>query len=161
MPYAVALGWDLDDWREAAGLREPVRPEAAALVGASDLDPAEIAALDHHPILRLDAADMQAPGVAGRWEVAPGARAAAADTWYLHLDLDVAGPDVVPTALTPAPHWPPRVHLVEAAAATARVVACRVMGLAAYDPAGDTERRGAAFAIDLALAVTGVATGQG
>jgi hypothetical protein len=33
MPYAVALGWDLDDWREAAGLREPVRPEAAALVG--------------------------------------------------------------------------------------------------------------------------------
>lgn len=93
--------------------------------------------------------------------MAPGARAAAADTWYLHLDLDVAGPDVVPTALTPAPHWPPRAHLVEAAAATARVVACRVMGLAAYDPAGDTERRGAAFAIDMALAVTGVVTGQG
>jgi hypothetical protein len=29
------------------------------------------------------------------------------------------------------------------------------MGLAAYDPAGDPERRGAAFAIDMALAVTG------
>src|SRR5260221_5260407 len=67
MPDAVALGWDLDDWREAAGLREPVRPEAAALVGASDLDPAEIAALEHHPILRMDAAEMQAPGVAVRW----------------------------------------------------------------------------------------------
>jgi hypothetical protein len=66
MRSARPLGWDLDDWRQAAGLREPVRPEAAALVGASDLDPAEIAALDHHPILRLDAADMQAPGVAGR-----------------------------------------------------------------------------------------------
>jgi arginase len=155
MPYAVALGWDLDDWREAAGLREPVRPEAAALVGASDLDPAEIAALEHHPILRLDAAEMQASGVAIRWEAALGARADAAAAWYLHLDVDVAGPDIVPFALTPAPHWPPRAYLVEAAAATARAVACRAMGLAAYDPAGDPERRGAAFAIDMALAVTG------
>jgi arginase len=155
MPYAVALGWDLADWREAAGLREPVRPEAAALVGASDLDPAEIAALEQNAILRLDAADMQTPGVAERWEALLRTRADAADAWYFHLDLDVAGPDVVPSALTPAPHWPPRAHLVEAAAATARAVECRVMGLAAYEPAGDPERRGAAFAIDMALAVTG------
>jgi arginase len=154
MPYAVALGWDLEDWREAAGLREPVRSEAAALVGASDLDPAEIAALERHPILRLDAAEMQVPGVGVRWEAALGARAEAADAWYVHLDLDVAGPDIVPSALTPAPHWPLRSHLVEAAAATARAVPCRAMGLAAYDPAGDSERRGAAFAIDMALAVT-------
>ncbi len=155
MPYAVALGWDLDDWRESAGLREPVRSEAAALVGASDLDPAEIVALESHPILRMDADQMQAPGVGERWEAALGARAAAADAWYLHLDLDVAGPDVVPSALTPAPHWPPRSHLVEAAAATARAVPCRAMGLAAYEPSGDPEKRGAAFAIDMALAVTG------
>jgi len=158
MPYAVALGWDLDDWREAAGLREPVRPEAAALVGASDLDPAEMAALESHPILQMDATvmeKMEASGVGVRWAEALGARADAADVWYLHLDVDVAGPEVVPTALTPAPHWPPRTHLVEAAAATARTVACQVMGLAAYDPAGDPERRGAAFAIDMALAVTG------
>lgn len=158
MPYAVALGWDLEDWREAAGLREPVRPEAAALVGASDLDPAEIAALDSHPILQMDAAEMEEMGasdVGALWAAALGARADAAAVWYLHLDVDVAGPDVVPTALTPAPHWPPRAHLVEAAAATARAVTCRVMGLAAYDPAGDPERRGAAFAIDMALAVIG------
>jgi arginase len=155
MPYAVALGWDLDDWREAAGLREPVRPEAAALVGASDLDPAEIAALERHPILRLDADQMQAADVAPRWEVALAARANAADVWYLHLDLDVAGPDVVPSALTPAPRWPPRERLVETAAATARAAPCRVMGLAAYEPAGDPQRRGANFAIEMALAVTG------
>ncbi|HLJ80823.1 MAG TPA: arginase family protein, partial [Ktedonobacterales bacterium] len=119
MPYAVALGWDLDDWREAARLREPVRAEAAALVGASDLDDAEIAALESHPILRMDAAEMLAPGVGARWEAALGARADEAAAWYIHLDLDVAGPEVVPAALTPAPHWPPRAHLVEAAAATA------------------------------------------
>ena len=153
MPYAVALGWDLDDWREAAGLREPVRPIAAALVGASDLDPAEIAALERHPILRLDAADMQTLDVGKRWEAALRARADAAAAWYIHLDVDVAGPDVVPVALTPAPHWPPRAHLVEAAAASGRAVACRVMGIAAYDPEGDTQRSGAEFAIDMALAV--------
>jgi len=154
MPYAVALGWDFPDWREAAGLRDPVRPEAAALVGASDLDPAELAALLRYPILRMDAAEMQTPGVAERWEAALGARADAASEWYFHLDLDVAGPEVVPVALTPALLWPPRAHLLEAAAATAKVVPCRVMGVAAYEPAGDTERRGAAFAIDMVLAVT-------
>jgi arginase family enzyme len=155
MPYAVALGWDLPDWREAAGLRDPVRPEAAALVGASDLDAAELAALQTHPILRMDAAEMLAPGVGERWQAALARRAGAAAAWYLHLDLDVAGPDVVPITLTPALLWPPRAHLVEAAAATASVVPCRVMGVAAYEPAGDPERRGAAFAIDMVLGVTG------
>jgi arginase family enzyme len=102
----------------------------------------------------MDAVDMQAPDVAVRWETALGARRDAATSWYIHLDVDVAGPDVVPVALTPAPHWPPREQLLEAAAATVQAVPCRVMGIAAYDPAGDTDRRGAAFAIDMAIAVT-------
>jgi arginase len=29
MPYAVALGWDLDDWRLAAGLIGTSDPDAA------------------------------------------------------------------------------------------------------------------------------------
>lgn len=157
MPYAVALGWDLDDWREAAGLLQPVRPDAAALIGASDLDPGEIAALERYPILRVDALDMLAPGTGTRLESALRPRATEAEAWYVHLDVDVAGPEIVPSALTPAPHWPPRAHLIEAAAATARAVPVRAMGLAAYNPAGDPERRGAAFAIDMALAVLGSA----
>ena len=75
LPYAVALGWDLDDWRLAAGLEQPVRPEAAALIGASDLDPAEIEALELHPILRMDAVEMVQPGVAKRLETALRPRA--------------------------------------------------------------------------------------
>src|SRR5438874_6954540 len=66
MPYAVALGWDLDDWRLAAGLEQPVRPEAAALIGTSDLDAAEVEALQLYPILRMDAVEMVQPGVARR-----------------------------------------------------------------------------------------------
>src|SRR6266849_11089703 len=70
LPYAVALGWDLEDWRLAAGLEPPVRPEAAALIGASDLDPAEVEALQRHPILRLDALEMMKSGVAKRIQAA-------------------------------------------------------------------------------------------
>jgi hypothetical protein len=37
MPYAVCLGWEFSDWREAAGLAMPVSAAAAALLSASDL----------------------------------------------------------------------------------------------------------------------------
>ena len=104
MPYAVALGWDLEDWRLAAGLEQPLRPEAAALIGASDLDPAEVEALQRHPILRIDAVEMMQPGVAERVQAALSPRADEAKVWYLHVDLDVAGPEEVPGGLTPAPH---------------------------------------------------------
>ncbi|HZU12974.1 MAG TPA: arginase family protein [Chloroflexota bacterium] len=155
MPYAVMLGWDLDDWREAAGLREPVRAEAAALVGAGDLDQAEIDALQRHPIARLDASDMMEQGSGEALMALLAPRAGEADAWYLHVDLDVAGPEEVPGGHTPAPHWPPREQLIEAIAAAAWTVPVRVLALAAYNPAGDPERRGARFAVDVALAAVG------
>src|SRR5215469_13328748 len=88
LPYAVALGWDLDDWRLAAGLDHPVRPEAAALIGASDLDLAEIEALENHPIYLMDAVEMEQPGVAKRLRAELQSRANEANAWYLHIDLD-------------------------------------------------------------------------
>jgi arginase len=155
MPYAVMLGWDLDDWREAAGLNAPVRAEAAALVGASDLDDAEVERLERHPIARIDAEELLEPGAGERLAALLRERAGEAKCWYLHVDLDVAGPEEVPGGHTPAPHWPPRQHLMEAAAATAEAVPIGVIGLAAYNPAGDPERRGARFATDMALAALG------
>jgi arginase len=154
MPYAVALGWDLDDWRLAAGLEPPVRPEAAVLIGTSDLDPAEQAALQRQPILHLDAAALQGADVAERVRQALQPRAREAAAWYLHLDLDVAGPEEVPGVMTPAPSWAPREHLIEAARAAARAVPVRAFSLAAYNPAGDPAGRGAQFGLDLAVAVT-------
>jgi len=153
LPYAVALGWDLDDWRLAAGLEQPVRPEAAALIGASDLDPAEIEALELHPILRMDAVEMVQPDVAKRLETALQPRATEANAWYLHIDLDVAGPEENPGNLTPAPHWPPRQHIIEAARATTQTVPVKVASLAVYNPAGDVDGRGARFGIDMAMAI--------
>lgn len=150
MPYAVALGWEFDDWREAAGLAQPVRPQAAALIGASDLDPEEEAALAAHPIARLDAAQMGADAGA-RTAALLAPRAAAAPGWYMHIDLDVAGPEAVPGQLTNAPHWPSLPALSDSVAAAARTVALRCLGIAAYDPAADPERKGARLAVELAV----------
>ena len=153
LPYAVALGWDLDDWRLAAGLEQPVRPESAVLIGVSDLDPAEIEALQLYPILRMDAVEMVQPGVARRLQTALRPRANEAKAWYLHIDLDIAGPEENPSNLTPAPHWPPRQHIIEAARTTAQTVQVKVASLAVYNPAGDVNGRGARFGLDMAIAI--------
>lgn len=151
MPYAVCLGWEFDDWRQAAGLAAPVRAEAAALIGASDLDAEEEAALNANPIARLDAEAMGADADA-RTAALLAPRADAAPGWYMHIDLDVAGPDELPGALTPAPHWPSRAALLASVTAAAQAVPLRCLGLAAYDPSGDPERRGARLAADFAVA---------
>ncbi len=153
MPYAVALGWDLEDWRLAARLEQPVRPEAAALIGASDLDPPEVEALQRHPILYIDAVEMMQPGAAERVQAALKPRAGEAKAWYLHVDLDVAGPEEVPGGLTPAPHWPPRQHIIEAARAAAQTVPVKVASIAVYNPAGDINGRGLQFGLDIAMAI--------
>lgn len=151
MPFAVCLGWEFDDWRERAGLRTPVRPEAAALIGASDLDTEEEAALAAHPIARLDAAAM-GEDAGERTTALLTPRAGAAPGWYMHIDLDVAGPEAVPGALTPAPLWPARADLLASIAAAAKAVPLACLGLAAYDPGGDPSGRGARLAVDMAVA---------
>jgi arginase len=155
LPYAVALGWDLDDWRLAAGLEQPVRPEAAALIGASDLDAAEVAALEHSPILRMDAPELMQPGVEERMRTALQARANEASAWYVHLDLDVAGPEECPGGFTPAPYWPPREHILEAVRATVQTLPVKVASLAVYNPAADSDGRGLRFGLDMAMALVG------
>jgi arginase len=153
LPYAVALGWDLDDWRLAAGLDPPVRSEAAALIGTSDLDIAEIEALQTHPIVHLPAGELFEPGVAERVQHQLVPRAHEAEAWYVHLDLDVGGPEESPGGLTPAPMWPPRAHLLEAVGAATRAVPVKAASLAVYNPASDSEGRGYRFGLDMALAV--------
>lgn len=158
MPYATALGWDLDDWRLAAGLETPVQARAAALVGDSDLDPEELEALGRHPILRLPATAMAAPEAVTRLHDALRERATEAAAWYVHIDIDVAGPIEAPGGMTPAPHWPARDRLIASVAAASAAVPTRVIGLATYNPAGDPERRAARFGLDMLLSALDGAT---
>lgn len=153
MPYAVALGWDLQDWRLAAGLEPALRPEAAVLVGGCDLDQAEIAALARFPLLHVETSTLMQSDVAERMQDALRSRASEARAWYVHLDLDVGGPEVCPGGLTPAPFWPPAGHLLAAAKATARTLPVKVASLAVYNPSADTEGRGIQFGLQMAAAV--------
>ena len=155
VPYAVALGLDLDDWRLAAGLEQPVRWEAAALIGTSDLDVAEGEVLHRHPMLHIDAKELMQPGVGERVQAALQPRAGEASAWYVHIDLDVGGPEESPGGFTPAPYWPPRQHILEAARATVQTLPVKVASLAVYNPAADTDGRGVRFGLDMAMAMVG------
>lgn len=155
LPYAVALGLDLDDWRLAAGLEQPVRPEAAALIGTSDLDAAEVELLQRHPILHIDAKEMMQAGVGERVQAALQRRAGEANAWYVHIDLDVGGPEESPGGLTPAPYWPPSERLLEAVRAAVQTLPVKVASLAVYNPAADTNRRGVRFGLNMAMALVG------
>ncbi len=160
LPFAVALGWDLDDWRLACGLEHPVRAEAAALIGANDLDAAEVDALARRPIARLDAADLDPAGSRTAALLAPRSRAA--DAWYLHLDFDVVGPEHVPGATTPSPAPADGAAVLASLHATAAGVDLRACTLATYHAAGDPERRGLPYifsALDAIL--SGIADRRG
>ncbi|HEY7122830.1 MAG TPA: arginase family protein [Ktedonobacterales bacterium] len=153
LPYAVALGWDLDDWRRAAGLEQPVRPQAAALIGTSDLDPAEVEALRTHPIFHLDAGRLNQPGVKKGVYQAMRARASEAPGWYIHLDLDVGGPKALPGGLTPAPYWPSRANIIRAVGGATQALPARAATVAVYNPSTDQQNRGLRFGLDMAMAV--------
>jgi len=77
------------------------------------------------------------------------------------MDLDVAGPEESPGGLTPAPYWPPRQHIIEAARAAVQTVSVKVASLAVYNPAADFNGRGVRFGLDMAMAVLEGVTIQG
>ena len=143
----------IHDWRLAAGLEPAVRPEAAVLVGGSDLDEAEVEALKRHPILHVNTHEMTMPDAAGRVRAAIRPRAGEAEAWYLHIDLDVGGPEVCPGGLTPAAYWPPSEHIVASAKASAQTMPVKVASLAVYNPSADVNGNGAQFGLDMAMAI--------
>lgn len=152
MPYAVTLGLDLDDWRLACGLDPAVPFEAAALIGANDFDPAEIALLDTRPIARLDAADLDRDGQ--RTHALLAARKSAADAWYLHLDLDVVGKEV-PGATTPSAHPAKGKAVLASLRAAVTAVPVQAATIATYNPRGDHKRHGVPFIFDCVTAILG------
>jgi len=132
MPFAVLLGWCHPELRPGA----PLPVARAALVGARDLDPGEIEAIDR-------------TGLAWTADAA-GAIAALPDDapLWVHLDGDVLDPADAPGVDFPAPGGWSAVRLVEecaALAATGRVVAVSVCcGNPDKDPDGIGARHYAA-----------------
>lgn len=149
MPLAVALGWEFDDWRVQAGLEPPLASEDAVLCGISDLDPEERAAAEAAGLAVVPADELSAQSVASTL----GSLPSTADAWYLHVDVDIAGADVVPGGMTPTPSPPAAATIVEAVRAAAAVRPVRAAALATYNPSGDPSRRGARFGLEVVRAL--------
>jgi arginase len=94
-------------------------------------------------------------GVGERVQAALQRRAGEANAWYVHIDLDVGGPEESPGGFTPAPYWPPSERLLEAVRAAVQTLPVKVASLAVYNPATDTDGRGVRFGLDMAMAVVG------
>jgi arginase len=154
MPLAVILGWDFPDWRLAAGLETPVASRAVALLGTSDLDAAE--AIRRHDLAHLDARQLTPTRIRDLLVT----RRQEAPAWYLHIDLDVAGPEA-PGVITPAPYWPSRATLLQTVAEVARAVPLGALALSSINPLGDPEGKAARLGVELAEAVVSAAAAAG
>jgi arginase len=117
-----------------------VPEENVLLVGARDLDPGELAALDGSRVTRLPVAALRARGVDGALAPELARLAAGSRRVYLHVDLDVLDPDRVgrANALAPAGGLT-AAEAAAAAAAVARTGALAAVCLASYDPAHDAD----------------------
>ncbi len=127
MPFAILLGWCHDELRTGPAL--PV--ERAALVGARDLDPGEVEAIERSGLVSV-------AGVADVLAALPDE----APLW-VHLDGDVLDPEVAPGVDFPAPGgWTAERLLDECGtlAATGRIVGVSVC---CGNPERDPDGRGA------------------
>ena len=87
--------------------REAIRAEYLD----EEAEAAEVEALARQPILHVPADELMAADAGEHVRAALQPRAGAAPAWYLHFDVDVAGPVEAPGGMTPAPYWPPRERL--------------------------------------------------
>jgi arginase len=127
MPFAILLGWCHDELRPGPALAV----ERAALVGARDLDPGEVEAIERTGLASVD-------GVAEALAALPDD----APLW-VHLDGDVLDPEVAPGVDFPAPDgWTAEQLLDECGtlAATGRIVGVSVC---CGNPERDPDGRGA------------------
>ncbi|MGC4877806.1 arginase family protein [Micromonospora sp. DT43] len=101
-PSATAHGMPLrllldDDAQDALPTPACLSPRQVALVGVRDLDPAEVEYVRRHELTVLDAPTLDAQPT--RLAALPPPDAAV----YVHLDLDVLDPSVLPAVAVPAP----------------------------------------------------------
>lgn len=77
-------------WEAGLGSADPFAPSAIVMAGVRDVDAGELPALDQHGVIRATDTDGVLEQVSDR-------------DVFIHLDLDVLDPDVLPSASFPSP----------------------------------------------------------
>jgi arginase len=125
----------------------PVAEHDAVLVGARDLDPAELTALQGSGVSWVTVAEVRRSGAGAALQPAMGRLRAR--RMHVHIDLDVHDPALAPANEFAPPDGltPPEVQDAVRAIAAARGI-CSA-SLAAYDPSVDPEGRALAAGLQL------------
>jgi arginase len=140
MPVAVAAGDALHRMRRQARLDQPIAKADIVMVGVRDTDPLERARIDRDGIARLSVDDVRVLGRA--FHDAMARLSENTDAVYVHVDLDVLDPSVIPGHPLTAPDGPTGEELGAAIEAMFRYPNTEALGLASYphrdDPDGVT-----------------------
>ena len=116
MPVAILAGLAEPEWRAAAGLASPIPTDRIVLAGVRELDEKEAALLRSKEVQVVSTADVR-DGAA--FQTALERVASASDLVFLHVDLDILDPRLVPSSSTPAAGG---LEIEETANAMARVL---------------------------------------
>jgi arginase len=149
MPVAILAGLAGPLWRGSAGLAAPIPTDRIVVAGIRDLDEKEESLLRSTDVTLLMAGDVTS-GTAFRESIQQ--LTANTDLIYLHIDLDVLDPSLVPSSSTPSRHGLTVLQaatLVRIVLATGKVAAVSVAGL--NPGAGDRGRRSLRSTMDLIL----------
>lgn len=139
MPVAILAGLAGPAWRAAAGLAAPVPTDRIVLAGVRDLDQKEAALLRTTEVRVVSTAEVRD---GRRFEAAVGSLAAATSLLYLHVDLDVLDPRLVPSASTPADNGLEIAEAAQAAAIVFRTGTVAAFAVTSLNPgAGDRGKR--------------------
>ncbi len=138
MPVAVAAGDALDRMRRQAKLDRPIAKSDIVMVGVRDTDPLEQARIEADGITRLSVADVRARGDA--LQAALARLAETTDAIYVHVDLDVLDPSVIPGHPLTAPDGPTGEELGAAIEVMFRHPKTEALGLASYPHRADPDQ---------------------
>jgi len=144
MPLAMLAGRGELTLMKEIGVKRATPEWHIHLAGTRDLDPGEAAALEDSDVTVWSAQDL---GIAGAGELGRGM--AGSPPIYLHLDLDVIDPTIMPAVSYPSSGGLTLETLsagIQAVAASGRICA---LGVASYCPERDENRQGLAASMEV------------
>lgn len=130
MPVAVAAGDALHRMRTQARLEEPIAKDHIVMVGVRDTDPLEQARIEADHIAQLSVDDILS--LNARFHEQMARLTEATDVVYVHVDLDVLDPSVIPGHPLTVPGGPTGEELGDAIAAMFHYPKTTALGLASY-----------------------------
>jgi arginase len=147
MPLAILAGLAGPLWRGAAGLAAPIPTDRILLAGVRELDDQEEGLLRSTSATILTASQLKDADALSR---AVTRLADACSLLFLHVDLDVLDPHLVPSASTPSRHGLEIDQVAEAMALVLRTGKVAALSLASLNPGGgDRGRRSVQTALTL------------